>query len=607
MQEETFKIQIIVNKQRIGIYVDDQLVYEKIGIVGSAVGTHSGMHVVVLHPSRGHVMLARQFLTHQPAEDRNLVACLESLMPGNILIVAAVPDAVKFLGPDAVARLEEMGASRIRYLARHEAWVMVAHTPVRAQTPPRYHYPLIKPNVTVPAKPLGRVWGESVSIRSLEKTNASAFVDVDIFVPKFSATQCDWHQNETLKDQKEFCERYDGYVRLCKCQGPLTSAFRHSAEKIEICEVIPLAMLTAIKPYNFYRQLLNLLETPGAAQTPILVLVDGYQREIIHLTKLFKLDVLLHRPQGEKGSATLLNMHFRFSVHNVFNFFPKAKKAIILEDDLLLSPDFLSFFQQTAWLLDEDPTIGSVNAFSINSFPEVASDPTVLRRVELFPQFGWLVRREWAEEIYEAWIPESLGFETFRRYHMQTERLPDEEEFTSHRQETADWDWWLFKEVPRKQRDTLVPEVSRVIHAGSSGAHVTGYAQEGFFNHMFYNEDPYVTLRDLEDMTKERYEDLFRREILRAVTLNLTSSPCDGPILPEDQPGPFKLFVEIKTKNDEYESFYVMQACLHAYPEEAREVFRGVLRYNLQGRLLYVCRDVMLTVGYDVELENIKV
>ncbi|XP_042871593.1 protein O-linked-mannose beta-1,2-N-acetylglucosaminyltransferase 1-like [Penaeus japonicus] len=203
----------------------------------------------------------------------------------------------------------------------------------------------------------------------------------------------------------------------------------------------------------------------------------------------------------------------------------------------------------------------SVNAFSINSFPDVASDPSVLKRVEFYPQFGWLVRRDWAEEIYEAWIPEG---------------------------ETADWDWWLFKEVPRKQRDTLVPEVSRVIHAGSSGAHVTGFTQEHFFNHMVYNEDPNVTLRNLEDLTKERYDEIFRQEVLRAVTLSLTTSPCDGPILPEGQPGPFKLFVEIETKGDEYESFFVMQACLHAYPEEAREVYRGVLRYNLQGTVLYV-------------------
>lgn len=67
-----------------------QQVYEKSGRVGAAARTHSGVHVVALHPLRGHVMLARQFLTHEPSEDRNLAACLDSLMPGNILIAAAV-------------------------------------------------------------------------------------------------------------------------------------------------------------------------------------------------------------------------------------------------------------------------------------------------------------------------------------------------------------------------------------------------------------------------------------------------------------------------------------------------------------------------------------
>ena len=35
------------------------------------------------------------------------------------------------------------------------------------------------------------------------------------------------------------------------------------------------------------RQLLNLLETPGAAQTPILVMVDGAREEIVRLAELF--------------------------------------------------------------------------------------------------------------------------------------------------------------------------------------------------------------------------------------------------------------------------------------------------------------------------------
>ncbi|XP_042871588.1 protein O-linked-mannose beta-1,2-N-acetylglucosaminyltransferase 1-like [Penaeus japonicus] len=561
MKEEHFKIRVVINKKELKIYKDDKTVYEKTGVFNGYFVSHAGMHVVVLHPTGGHVKLARQFLTHQPAEDRNLAACLESLMPGNILVVAAVPDAVMFLGPDAVALLEEMGASRIRHLARHETWVMVAHTPTRPYTPPRF-YPIRKSNVTQPAAPLGRVWGESLSVRRLFVKNGTASsVDMTAYVPKFEATKCEWHRHSAMKEQRRFCDTYEGYIRLCKCHDPVTPSLRHSAPKIEMREVIPVAMLTAIKPFNFYRQLLNLLETPGAAETPILVLIDGPQKEIRRLARLFGLDVLIHRPQGEKGTATLLNMHFRFSVHNVFNFFPEADKAIILEDDLLLAPDFLSFFQQTAWLLDADPSISHVNSFSTNSYPEVASDPTVLRRVEMFPQFGWMVKRTWAQEMFQFWIPEN---------------------------DTADWDWWLSGARQRQGRDALLPEVSRTFHAGAAGAHVTGWAQEHFYNHMIFNQDPKVKLKGLTNMTKDRYEANIQRDINRAIPLNLTGSPCDGPILPPDHPGPFKIYVEAKTNNDEYDSFYVMQVCLHGYFQDTREMFRGTLRYNLKGRLLYV-------------------
>lgn len=54
------------------------------------VSSHAGVHVVVLHPSKGHMMMSRHFLTHQPAEHRNLATCLTSLMPGRLLVVAAV-------------------------------------------------------------------------------------------------------------------------------------------------------------------------------------------------------------------------------------------------------------------------------------------------------------------------------------------------------------------------------------------------------------------------------------------------------------------------------------------------------------------------------------
>ncbi|XP_071532942.1 protein O-linked-mannose beta-1,2-N-acetylglucosaminyltransferase 1-like isoform X2 [Panulirus ornatus] len=528
LEADTFLVRVIVNKQTIQVYRDNNLVYEREGSLTHGFMSHSGVHVVVLHPARGNLMLGRQFLTHQPSEHRNLAACLDSLLPGRILVVAAVPDAVVFLAEDAVEKLEVMGASRIRNLAAFEAWVMVSHTP--ATTPsgddhPKPKLPLLDQEVT-----RGRVWSEAVSIIRRPDGVQGSPLRVLAHVPKRPVLWCRWHEQRDMLEQRDFCDTYEGYKRLCSCSDPIRRSFRFSAPEIQMNEVIPVAMLTAIKPFNFYRQLLNLLETPGAAQTPILVFIDGPQTEIEQLAQLFGLNVLVHQPQGKPGSSTLLNMHFRF-------------------------------FQQTAWLLDADPTIFCVNAFSVNSYPEVASDPTVLRRLEMFPQFGWMVTRKWAREQYHYWIPEK---------------------------EPGDWDWWLSSQNSLQGRHALVPEVARTFHAGAAGAHVTGWAQEHLFSHMFYNQDPNVKLSGLEDLILDKYEIKMQHEIQRAQDLEGTEDPCVYPFLPPNQPGPFRVFVASETKSDEYDSYFVMQLCLHGFNEDSREKFNGVVRFNLEGRILYI-------------------
>ncbi|XP_064105013.1 protein O-linked-mannose beta-1,2-N-acetylglucosaminyltransferase 1-like [Macrobrachium nipponense] len=558
------KLRILINKRKVQVFRDDKLIYEKLGnLTQFKFYTHAGFHVLVLHPNTGQLMQARMFLTHQPAEHQNLASHLADILPGRLVVIAAVPDAVGFLGHgEAIDALERLGASRIRQLALFEGWAMIAHAPESVATPTERFYPLHKISGSYEKAAKGRVWAEVITILRRLEVGYPSPIDVQCYVPKGPMPRCQWHADPTMEDQRRFCETYDGYSRLCTCVDPIKPLeFRYGAENISVAEVIPVAMLTAIKPFNFYRQLLNLLETPGAAQTPIVVFIDGPHNEIVHLSRLFGLDVLVHQPQGTKGSSTLLNMHFRFSVHNVFNIFPQVDKAIILEDDLLLSPDFLSFFQQTAWLLDADPTIYCVNAFSINSYPDVAYDPTVLRRLEVFPQFGWMVTRKWAREQYRFWIPE---------------------------QATGDWDWWLHAQDSRHGRDVLVPEISRTFHAGSAGAHVTGWAQESFFNHMIYNKDPLVKLRGLRSLTSAKYEEKIREDILRAQEIKITGSPCKDFTLPPDKKGPFKIFMKADTRSDEYNSFYVMHLCLHAYPEDTREQYRGVIRFNIHGRVLYI-------------------
>ncbi|CAL4064718.1 unnamed protein product, partial [Meganyctiphanes norvegica] len=393
------------------------------------------------------------------------------------------PDATTFLSEESLLGLEQLGSMYIRKLATHESWVLVTHT---AASPDQR-----------------RVLAETILTR--RPWSATGPLHVHLTLPKIEAIKCSWHEDADLKDQHTFCDQYEGYGRLCTCNNPITRQLRHQAPKIHMKEVIPVAMLTAVKPFNFYRQLVNLLQTPGGSQTPILILVDGPNTEIIQLVRLFRLPMLIHSPQGEKGSNTLLNMHFRFSVHNVFTHFPDVDKAIILEDDLLLSPDFFRFFQQTAWLLDADPSIYCVNAFSVNSYPTVASDPQLLRRVDVFPQFGWMINRQWAKRQLPLWVSEKDG---------------------------ADWDWWLSTEAVKQQRQVLVPEVGRTFHLGAAGAHVNGWGQEHHFSNMIYNQDPHVNLTNLDNLVKDRYGAWMKNELLRAKEHKSNKSPCDDDYIP---------------------------------------------------------------------------
>ena len=68
-------------------------------------------------------------------------------------------------------------------------------------------------------------------------------------------------------------------------------------------------------------------------------MVDGAHQETLSLAGVMGVASLVHRPESVKRGRT--NANIRFALLSVFQYFPTADKAIVLEDDLLLSPDFL--------------------------------------------------------------------------------------------------------------------------------------------------------------------------------------------------------------------------------------------------------------------------
>ncbi|KAL7636772.1 UNVERIFIED_CONTAM: hypothetical protein RMT77_012526 [Armadillidium vulgare] len=411
-----------------------------------------------------------------------------------------------------------------------------------------------------------RVWYEGATLIK-DYTRSVPPSQIIAYVPKNSLPSCQWEYERSKSLVRDFCCKYEGYQEICRCSQPLDpTKMRYSSKSGYFKEIIPLALLTAVNAWNFYRQILNLFAIDGASDTPMVVFIDGYNKEIVELASLFQLPVYIHRPQGDVGSFTRLNMHFKFSVFNIFNLHPETKKAIILEDDLLLSPDFLKYFHQTSWLLDADPSIYCINAFSVNSVPAVASDPTKLRRSNAFPQFGWLITKEWAEELIPKWVHENAN--------------------------NTDWDWWLGLTFTKQNRHVIVPEVSRTFHAGSAGAHVTGWEQAFFYDQMIYNQNPDVKIRNIHHLQEEVYDNILEEKIKNSILLKADFNPCDDSVFNHKQnfEQSFRIAVKAEDKVDYDDSpgLYVMALCLHGFPRDSRDTYKGVQEYNVRNNRIYI-------------------
>lgn len=90
---------------------------------------------------------------------------------------------------------------------------------------------------------------------------------------------------------------------------------------------------------------------------------------------------------------------------------------VLVEEDLELSPDFLAFFRETAWLLHVDHSLWCVSAWNDNGFKETARNENRLFRTGYFPGLGWMLRSNlWTDELASKWpLKASTGWDHWMR------------------------------------------------------------------------------------------------------------------------------------------------------------------------------------------------
>lgn len=226
----------------------------------------------------------------------------------------------------------------------------------------------------------------------------------------------------------------------------------------------PIVLLTCCRPQLLQETLKSLFEVRGVDKSKVLIAQDGTMAEVKSVAETMGVKVIQNpntRLRGDGGSR--IAQHYRYSLTSAFDFFNKANALVVIEDDLLFSPDFYEYLISAGSILAEDPTTFIVSAWSDNGFAGRVRDPYALRRTDFFPGLGWLLTRKLYKTELES-------------------RWPSEH-----------WDHWLRSPEIHQHREIIYPQVPRTFHNGVKGTFMDVSTHNKYFKDIAYNQDPAVT------------------------------------------------------------------------------------------------------------------
>lgn len=261
-----------------------------------------------------------------------------------------------------------------------------------------------------------------------------------------------------------------------------------------------LLIICANRPDYLQKTLELVTKYHPAGQVPIMFSQDGndlrvnklIDGSILHL-QLTSPDVEfvhVHHPAGgnyENGYFRLA-AHYKWALDQVFQR-RDIQRVIILEEDLLIAPDFFELFAATKTLLDADLQLFGVSAWNDNGMAPSVRDAQQLYRSDFFPGLGWMMpRRIWTE----------LGPRWPRAY----------------------WDDWLREPKQRQGRHIIRPEVCRTFHIGQRGVSNSQYST--YLNSIRLNEDAVsFTTMDLSYLQAEKWRELYLKQVRSATLISL--------------------------------------------------------------------------------------
>ena len=262
----------------------------------------------------------------------------------------------------------------------------------------------------------------------------------------------------------------------------------------------PIAVIAYNRPEYLKRCLETLLAASMMVPAMVTVFQDGADGGVARVAKEAGVQLERHERIAGREGAQNIAAHYGWALNRMFEVSKEARYGIVLEEDMIVAPDFLAYFLRLAPAMDADPTLYCISAYNDNGLSHLVEDTGLVYRTEWFVGLGWLLSREL---FLRDWLPE----------------WPD-----------THWDHWLRQDAVRKGRECLFPEVSRDFHIGEHGINMDAQHYKRYNGKVRLNDDPEAAVMEPSELVLASYEASLA-EMLERGTIAPSLYSLDIPVL----------------------------------------------------------------------------
>ncbi|CAB0013462.1 unnamed protein product, partial [Nesidiocoris tenuis] len=365
--EDTFPVHIYTGQDK-----DDQ---PKLCILGKYLaGGGRGLNFAVIEPRYMQLVLFQNYDLYSHNSSALETLLTYGINMNDIVIAFTFDEASKELSKRAKNLLYQLGSGKIQDLQYRSQWYMISQktidhgfTPLETLTYARNDR-----------------WGEVIDERLCVPRKIDHLMISPDPVPRKNPVR----ERLCSTNSELGCEEFCG--PLARHEPIVPSLLTNRSLIGNVVFSTPILVVAGKSVSSLALTLETLIYQPGIHSAAVFILYSEDQVDVPTLGRVFGFRSFLLNESYNVGPNYKVNYGLKY-IHDML---PKKKYAIVIEEGLIMSPDFLFYLAQLAPIMEKDDTILGISAWNPYGYANVSGRWSAAYRVEDFPGLGFMVRMD---------------------------------------------------------------------------------------------------------------------------------------------------------------------------------------------------------------------